>query len=128
MLEKEFVPYEEALELKELGFNQYSCLGNYADDEKHTLFTNGNQPGEINAPTFSQAFKFFRENYKLHTYIDFYHSDSYFYKIKSQDGRYVGNTGYIVLHGIPLFTKTHEEAELACLKRLIQIVKEKQNG
>ena len=37
-MEKDFVPYEEALALKELGFDEF-CIGNYADDKKHTLFT-----------------------------------------------------------------------------------------
>ena len=136
-MNKDFVPYNESLELKELGFDE-ECFG-YREStfgkekviiEPSGLITNTNFSkifGEIRfrlcAPTFSQAFRFFRENHKLQTYIDFYHSESYFYKIKSQDGRYIGNIGDIVVQGSPVFTRTYEEAELACLQQLIQIVK-----
>ncbi len=61
--------------------------------------------------------------YKLQAYIDFYHSDSYFFKIKSQDGKNIGNTGDIILQGTPVFTRTYEEAEFACLNKLIELSK-----
>ena len=126
---KDFIPYNESLELKELGFDEES-LGLFSRDKVFVLKWIPNQQeceeyfGGILAPTFSQAFRFFREKHKLQTYIDFYHSYSYFYKIKSQDGRYVGNNGDIVVQGSPVFTRTYEEAELACLIKLIQIVKQ----
>lgn len=117
-MDKEFVPYEEAVALKELGFNQYSCLGNYADDEKHTLFTNGNRPGEINAPTFSQAFRFFREKYELVGIVNFGTND-FTFNIYNSDA-----FGLLTKESLA-FNGTYEEAELACLKKLIEIVKEK---
>jgi len=137
MIEKEFVKYEEALALKELGFDE-PCFGSweteYAKVPTYThscsqFYKNSNHPkGKVTAPTFSQAFRWFSEKYKLQTYIDFYHSDSYFYKIKSQDGRNIGNIGNIILQGTSVFTRTYEETELACLNKLIQIVKGKKNG
>jgi hypothetical protein len=50
---KEFVPYELAVKLKELGFDE-PCLKSYGDDgllnqNDHSLY--------LSAPTFSQAFR-----------------------------------------------------------------------
>jgi hypothetical protein len=102
---KDFIPYEQALALKELGFDE-PCLGNYADDENHTLFTNGNKPGKTNAPLYSQAFRWFREKYDL----------------GEQYGVFPHHT-IIINHLID--GGVEEEAELACLKKLIEIVKKK---
>jgi len=131
-MNKDFVPYEPSLALKELGFDE-PCFAWY----------DGRYPSSINqdycknpeewlnvihcaTPTFSQAFRFFREKYNLQVYIDFYHKDSYFYKIKSQVGKRISNTTEdVILQGIPVFPRTYEEAELACLIKLIEIVKNK---
>jgi hypothetical protein len=134
-MNKEFIPYEQALALKELGFDE-PCFGYYIESgiwmpapyskEGHMLPKNTDLlPEWCSAPTFSQAFRWFREKYKLQSYIDFYHSESYFFKIKSQDGKHIGNTGDTILQGSPVFTRPYEEAELACLIKLIEIVKEK---
>ena len=122
-LEKEFVPYPEAFELKQLSFDE-PCFGWFASDKSLVKDITIKTDFTL-APTYSQAFRFFRKKYKLQTYIDFYHSESYFFKIKSQDGRYIGNTGDVILQGSPLFTRPYEEAELACLRKLIEIVKNK---
>ena len=116
MLEKEFVPYEQALELKELGFDE-ECLGNFADDEKYTLFTNGNRPGKIDAPTFSQAFRWFREKYGLYSWItmELGATLSFCWIITGENK----STEH------KAFFKSYEEAELACLIKLIEIVKNK---
>ena len=119
-MEKEFVPYNEAKELKQLGFDQYSCLGNYADDENHTLFTNGNRPGKTNAPTFSQAFRWFRDKFKLHSKVDIQdvELDWYDYEIVVvKEGQYNNEIQ------LDMNFKSYEEAELACLRKLIEIVK-----
>ena len=70
-MEKEFLPYEQALELKELGFDE-PCFA-YYDVIKMELDTISSEVCErlckhdthFKAPTFSQAFRFFRENYGL---------------------------------------------------------------
>ena len=70
-INKEFVPYELALELKQLGFNE-PCLGYYI---ANTLFIsndnvyNSTDIPVIKAPLYSQAFRFFREKYDLHVQI-----------------------------------------------------------
>jgi hypothetical protein len=136
-MNKEFIPYEQALELKELGFDE-ECVAYY-----HTTLSSSNVdlvlgkthnrfyylvgiPEHFNtlAPLYQQAFRWFREKYSLQTYIDFYHKDSFFYKIKSQIGKEISSTtGNVILQGTPTFTRSYEEAELACLKKLIELVK-----
>ena len=120
---KDFVPHQESLELKELGFDE-PCICVYSDKNIHrvqqgdntVLFKtviNSRLPDKFcSAPTFSQAFRFFREKYNLHHFIQF-------------DGKeYLAYT-----HNYYLTTKykfqTYEEAELACIKKLIEIVKTK---
>ena len=80
-MEKEFVQYQEALELKELGFNE-PCFGYYYTlNGKDWKFAEKNEyyklDNEINigskfsllAPTFSQAFRWFREKYEYNSFI-----------------------------------------------------------
>ena len=125
-MEKEFIPYEQALALKELGFDK-PCFANYSPNfklyhpEKNYLFNLkstmlGNS--ECKAPTFSQAFRWFREKYRLQAEI-LWRGDMKCFCYKT------GNFKY----GSHDFSKddynTHEEAELECLKKLIEIVKEK---
>jgi hypothetical protein len=118
-MNKEFIPYEEALALKELGFDE-PCFTWYWDD---IGLYNGLEYGNhnkrehvVSAPTFSQAFRWFREKYDLHNGIYPYY-DEYEYQIK--DFRLPTNTP--INGGL----MKYEEAELACLKKLIKIVKTK---
>ena len=122
--EKEFVPYEEALALKEIGFNE-PCLGNFADDENHTLFTNGNRPGKTNAPTYSQAFRFFREKYGLYQYIRQYYGEKFYFHI--EDMVHPRRWDEYTVDMLRSFNEStsQEESELACLQKLIEIVKPK---
>ena len=122
-LEKEFVPYQESLELKELGFDE-PCF--FAFDNCSTpmrcsdLRTNKQKFNGVNynsssytsQPTFSQAFRWFREKYKLHCHIEYIPAgDVYEWWINYDRANY----------------PTYEEAELACLKKLIEIVKNTAN-
>ena len=124
MLEKEFVPYEQALALKELGFDEphfksYVGISNNGDIKDCTyVLCNGKlNNDDVSAPTFSQAFRWFREKYGLLSYVDKCLTDTFRYNL-DLNGSMIGLSGH----------KTHEEAELACLIKLIQIVKEKKNG
>ena len=127
-IEKEFVPYKIALALKELGFN-HLCFGWY-NYELLNLFGEDNlldgYAGEENrplAPTFSQAFRFFREKYKLHSCIVLpINKIDYAYEIKNisenirQDFLSEMQSGIIY--------SSYEKAELACIRKLIEIAKE----
>jgi hypothetical protein len=149
-MEKLFVKYEEALALKELGFDE-PCFGYYKDgrisgvskwdrkDWEFHILTNKeitNLTSEIIlAPTFSQAFRFFREKYNISYSIDwmsrsleFY--NGYYVHFRGINGNKINQENFIVLNdelppkGYGVY-KTYEEAELACLIKLIEIVKNK---
>jgi|688.fasta_scaffold87097_5 hypothetical protein len=128
-MEKEFVPYEIALELKKLGFDK-PCLAKYITSDLvvkgcykdshilHALFEeNEICEAHILVPTFSQAFRWFREKYDLHHVI---HN---FTSLKGTDEEYLAEVG----KADDTFSscRTYEEAELECLKKLIEIVKQK---
>lgn len=129
-----FVPHQESLELKELGFDE-PCFGSW--ETEHTkvptythsnsqFYKNSNHPvGKVTTPTFSQAFKFFREKYKLHSRVDIQdvELDWYDYEIlEVREGDYNND-----LHKDTNF-KSYEEAELACLRKLIELAKTKNYG
>jgi hypothetical protein len=134
-LEKEFVPYAEALELKELGFDE-PCMGKYywhnkelpiymqwnkAEDYNSVLLPTACLKDKISpfisAPTFSQAFRWFREKYGLNHEITSAGKEKKYHAFTCGDYIYGGN-------GIFASVFTYEEAELACLRKLIEIVKE----
>lgn len=120
-MEKEFIPYEQALEIKELGFNQ-PCFGYYTGDKKHLQLRPNmgrmNEPSDDvpTAPTFSQAFRWFREKFGLNSHIHQENRDEY---------SYCCGQGYSDEIGGYRGFETYEEAELECLKKLIEIVKNK---
>jgi hypothetical protein len=107
-IDKEFVPYAEALALKELGFNE-PCFGVYFNPTQKLFIgkTINKHTRDVRtlAPTYSQAFRWFRENCNLHHSIEF-DKTQYF-------GRVNDWTSNIF--------ETYEEAEVTCLKKLIEI-------
>ena len=121
---KEFVPYELALKLKQLGFDE-PCFGRFNNDgyllithtEKY-IISNGVDRSEFFtlAPTFSQAFRWFREKHGM-----------VFNLVGS--GPYYPSIAFILIDGnsdIELGEyDNYEEAELACLDKMIEIVESK---
>ena len=122
-MENEFVPYEQALALKELGFDEpcFACYSHLDHKElwMNRLYRNGVSEN-IAAPTFSQVFRWFREKYKLlHSITEYNKDGSLIIKIYQNK--------IVVLENMINFDITeYEEAELACLNKLIEIVKTKQ--
>jgi hypothetical protein len=127
-MEKEFIPYEQALALKELGFDE-KCFG-YFDSKSELAFnTNGNAiskdwvwfgnqclPVDMTlAPLYQQAFRWFRQKYGLTGWVE--GKKVYKYYIENP----IPNDGQINFSPF----KTNEEAELACIKKLIEIIKSK---
>jgi len=120
---KEFIPYDCALALKELGFDE-PCFAKYEKDGLFQLFhtievaayltinSNGVN-GIVCAPLYQQAFRWFREKHGL---------DSWVYRPDEKLNIWGYNT---TLHTNVSPFKSYEEAELECLKQLIKIVKEK---
>jgi len=143
-MKNEFTPYEQALELEEIGFNE-PCLahligfgdgtkenglykikqqqvfypGDYAssDDKADEL---GLHPFVIcGVPLYQQAFRWFREEYNLASHIATYWQHDW----NNYSYQYYFVEDKIEWNGIEHY-KTYEEAELACLIKLIEIVKQ----
>jgi thymidylate synthase len=135
-MELEFIPYAEALVLKELGFDE-PCFGLYENGKLGYSFSTSQgiitpisyrtnskfvehilTKEDCTAPTFSQAFRWFRKKYGLEGVIQ--QSEDYiWYKWKisqyNEDGKKYVADWYEY--------ETYEEAELECLSKLIEIVK-----
>jgi hypothetical protein len=122
-MENEFVNYTQALELKELGFDE-PCFG-YYDEDKY-LFTVREQDSVesewLKAPLYQQAFRWFREKCGLYGIPEERTLNNFSYQVKSNKE---GAITFIVYGGYPLNFKSYKEAELACLVKLIEIVKNK---
>jgi hypothetical protein len=90
-MHKEFIPYEQILELKELGFNGI---------------------------LWQEAFRWFRDNHKLFSFIT---------SVEHFDCKEFEFSFWIAKNDIGMIPicSTYEGAELACLKKLIEIVKTK---
>ena len=131
-MQEQFVPYELALELRELGFNE-KCFSFYwsTPSLKHhkylesgirgeVRFGHFNNENRISAPLWQQAFDWFREKYNLHIIID----------------SNVNNSGYrccIVNQNNNIYNNiddrfnTYNEARLECLKKLIELCETQKN-
>ena len=121
----EFVPYEQAVSLKKLGFSE-SCFAVY-DNQKWFLVESKNsmsyelceKTDVFPVPTFSQAFRWFREKFEY--YVDLFVDDdkTFGFMISSfvEEG--------VLEKPIQRNYSSYEEAELACLKKLIEILKNK---
>ena len=132
MINKEFIPYEQALALKELGFDEPCFVYWVYDNVEITFSTSHNRSGWsmigfknnqmtkkaglCTAPTYSQAFRWFREKYNLKSWIREHTVDTFIYEIRPHK-----LTDY--REGEVYVYETHENTELACLKKLIEIVK-----
>ena len=130
-MESNFVPYQIALDMKSIEFDE-PCLGKFYYNQ---LEIGGNWCNNdfkedpdvfISAPLYQQAFRWFREKYGLESDIIF-HTD---YLENSDKNVYEVNIQNRISDELHLITplngfKTYEEAELSCLKKLIEIVKQK---
>ena len=134
-MNKEFISYEQALALKELGFDE-PCFGYYnIDPQLKTPAFNMVKPFEhewcLPTPTYSQAFRWFRQKYNIQGYI-------YSSTVRGNSEKTKQFTGYIWnINGIDMpfistdardeLHDTYEEAEVACLNKIIEICKEKKS-
>ena len=127
-MEKEFVPYELALKLKELGFDE-PCFGYYCNQRKE-LDTISSEVCErlckydtyIKAPTFSQCFRWFREKHNIDGLLHKTAEGSYYFWITECEYE---NYNHYKYYNQMVYFNTYEEAELACLERLIELVESK---
>lgn len=116
-MREQFVPYELALKLKELGFNE-DYLGVWMKDR--SLVIKGEQLyDDIKAPLWQQVFDWFRCQYSLHTEIRSYTAERFTFVIQE-----LKNTvKYIEYGGINNTFKTYQEARQSCLLKLIELCK-----
>ena len=119
-MNKEFIPYEQALELKELGFDE-PCLafynGKFLESTDYD-FDNGTSKDIglcIVAPLYQQSFRWFREKGYRFTLSSDYENGIYYFDVWKSN-QFMFETDYIY--------NTYEEAELECLKKLIEIAKQ----
>ena len=111
-MEKIFIPYEQSLQLKELGFNELCIRGWYEDE---SLYYHPDSDIILDNPTFSQAFKFFRDKYEKYGTIRYGYNEfnKSVYLFPCINGIITGNDSF----------ESYEEAELECLNKLIESVK-----
>jgi hypothetical protein len=135
-MKEHFVTYEQALALKELGFNESCLLEEYFEDSQCVSEWAYEEPFKINTeldyltdkfnadddehyeysvavPLKSQVFRWFREKHGLYSVIDGLEHRQY-YKITQ-------------LNSCSKEYDTYEEAESACINKLIKIIKEKKS-
>ena len=113
-MESLFCPYKQSLALKELRFEE-PCMRGW--DKNGKIWYHPDSDIVLDNPTFSQAFRFFREKYGLHYIIcKNIQMDGYGY-------REVILLPYMEENENTIF-KTYEEAEVECLVKLIEIAKE----
>ena len=129
---KEFIPYQQALALKELGFDE-PCFMTYLNgklDKELFLFNHSIRSHSTqeftSAPTFSQAFRWFREKYAIYTNINYDWNDEVFrVTIMKQNEDKSCNIIFLKEGEYIKEYNSYEEAELDCLIKLIEIVKTK---
>ena len=124
-MEKEFVPYELALRMKALNYNE-PCMAYYNKSKKlyFDKYTTSHWPSTCLAPTYSQAFRWFREKHFYISYVcaPYKEHDEFYFRI-----RHIGdviNEGQLESCESQVYN-TYEEAELHCLEKLIDIVEGK---
>lgn len=121
-MEKEFVTYGLVIKLKQLGFDE-PCMGVYYGDEDDIQFVldvretqyyaqKGYKNGVL-VPTFSQAFRWIRENYQWTIKVSQVTKNNWSYTLENfpKDRTYYGE-----------IYKTFEVAEIACLEKLIEFI------
>ena len=132
-MEKEFITYNQALALKELGFDEPCLKMGMSDiDIINTERTDeGDYPknshlfsGWVAIPTYSAAFRGFREKYGL-IGQPMPLCISYPGKVTHYGWSIVSNQNSIDWENEDNGFKIYEEAELACLDKLIEICKTK---
>ena len=112
-MEKEFVSYEIALELKQLGFDD-SCIGKfyYNQLEIGGICTNNDFKDDpdifISAPLYQQVFRWFREKYGVYARPDKFDVDKWWVEWGDWNSSIYG---------------TYEEAEHEWLLKMIEIAK-----
>jgi hypothetical protein len=116
-MDKEFVTYEQALALKELGFKE-DCFGYYVITTLLITTDNVYDSKEIpviKAPLKQQVFRWFREEYGLISRINRERLQNYYYQCGEGFTDEISGLGDY---------ESYPEAENACIDKLIEIAKQ----
>jgi hypothetical protein len=127
-MKNEFIPYELALKLKQLGFDK-PCFGYYQSTrliiqlpilKSETQVQLYMLDTDCNAPLFQQAFRWFRN---LGFFVIFsthdYNINDFYIKWSMPDSATISESILSDAYD------TYEETELACLEKLIEILERK---
>lgn len=112
-MNKEFIPYDLAKELVELGFDE-KCFDVYSDVKSRLWHMPRKRTPKI---LWQQAFRFFRDNHDLNAYIERYEDKTFTYTITGD--RF---TEEVALDEVIWYV--YEDAMIACIKKLIELVKQ----
>ena len=124
IISESFVPYTESVDLKDLGINkeQVSCYGNFINEKLCLGFFHSTHctSDTILALSYGQAFDFIRSKFRIEGWVQPY--------LSPQPRRYEAKFWYggrTPSEGISVgIYDTHLEAELECLRAIIQFIKE----
>ena len=132
-MKNQFVTYEIALKLKELGFDEF-CFAHYCNGDlitKTAILKSSTmqyyQQNNINpsnqykdqkctAPLWQQAIDWLREKYNIHIYIDFY-DGLYGFAIKLNKEKLYNRCGSFE-PGFKNYPEAREQAILKCIELL----------
>jgi hypothetical protein len=112
-MKAEFIPYQQALQLKELNFDIPSISG-YSYPNSLDLLGD--------AILYQQAFRWFRDKHNLAVQFNYYHIPKWTYEILEFTDLKMTPNKIACECTIP---RTYEEVEQACLDKLIEIIKNK---
>ena len=118
-MKKEFLPYQIALDIKSIGFDEL-CFGYYGIEDELNIEISCNldhnliRRNFIAAPLYQQAYSWFRDKHNLDSWIYCPNESKGYFAIILKHKRFVSYHEQF---------NTYEEAELACLNKLIEIVK-----
>jgi hypothetical protein len=143
--EDEFVPYDLAIRLKNIGFDEV-CFMYFKEDMDGTpvpfFFDEGRFPDIIGSsnsdgvkwilctrPTFSQSFRWFRDNYRLAHYILPPYSSTHkglkvYQNIENKFELYLSDETQLTLKDQEFLHETYEAAERVGLEKLISLVEQ----
>ena len=127
-MEKEFVTYEQALALKELGFdgktigfyNSTYCMEEVLFGEFPEFVNRNNDFELVSAPLKQQVFRWFREK---HNWIGGIRQLS-----QSGNGMIIGEFRKDEDNNFMMFAETYDKCENNCINELIEIAKQQDNG
>lgn len=117
-MKKEFIPCEQALELKELRYDE-QYIACYTNEGELLLEETWKHRYSIKAPLYQQAFRWFREKYGLYSEIFVDDNKTFGFYITSfiEEGR--------LDKPITRQFNTYDKAQLGCVKQLIEIIDRK---